>query len=430
MIMRRAWRPAVPKMLEFLLAALTTATVGALLVPLLKSRVAATDRLDNDLAVYRDQLAEVERERAQGTLPEPDAAAARTEIERRILRAADQDTAGPTAQAATHRFLPPALCLLIPLFALGLYLTIGHPGLPSAPFQPATALPEVPASRIADVIAAARARLAATPDDPQALSALAEALIAEANGTVTPAALEALNKALARNPDDPRTLFYLGLAEAQGGDSAAALKRWRALEARSPPDAPWLPTLRAEIQRAVRLAGAPAAGPSPAPSPGAGPTPEQMQAMQNLSPADRQQAIRGMVDGLDAKLRDNPNDRDGWLRLANARRVLGDNPQAIEAYAKADTLGPVDARILADWAEAHVRQVPPGGAVPPAAVAVLQRLEKAEPGNGLALFYLGAADFAAGRKQDAAKRWKTLLGLLPPDAPIRDLLEQKIKEAE
>jgi len=405
-------------MLEFLLAALTTATVAALLIPLLRSRVAATDRLDNDLAVYRDQLAEVERERAAGTLPEPDAAAAKIEIERRILTAAERDQAAPAPQATLHRYLPPALCLLVPLFALGLYLSIGHPGLPSAPFTPERAMPDVPAARIAEVIAAARARLAQNPDDPQALSALGEALTVEANGTVTPAALEALNKALAKNPDDPRTLFYLGLHEAQSGDSAAALTRWRALEARSPPDAPWLPTLRAEIQRVVRASGAPA------------PTQEQMQAMQNLSPADRQQAIRGMVEGLDAKLRDNPNDRDGWLRLANARRVLGEADKAAEAYAKADTLEPVDARILADWAEAHVRQVPPGGAVSPAAVAVLQRLEKAEPNNGLALFYLGAADFAAGRKQEAARRWKTLLALLPPDAPIRGMLEQKIREAE
>ena len=80
--------------------------------------------------------------------------------------------------------------------------------------------------------------------------------------------------------------------------------------------------------------------------------------------------------------------------------------------------------------EPLVRQVPPGGAVPPAAVAVLKRLEQAEPRNGLALFYLGAADFAQGRKQDAARRWKTLLGMLPADAPIRAMLEARIKEAE
>src|SRR5205823_14361149 len=122
--------------------------------------------------------------------------------------------------------------------------------------------------------------------------------------------------------------------------------------------------------------------------------------------------------------------RDGWLRPANARRVRGEAGKAADAYAKAAALGPLDARLLADWAEAHVRQVAPGGAPSPAAVAVLQRLEKAEPNNGLALFYLGAADFAAGHKQDAARRWKTLLALLPADAPIRDMLEQKIKEAE
>jgi cytochrome c-type biogenesis protein CcmH len=125
-----------------------------------------------------------------------------------------------------------------------------------------------------------------------------------------------------------------------------------------------------------------------------------------------------------------PTDREAWLRLANARRVLGEAGKAAEAYARADQLAPVDARILADWAEAEVRQIAPGGAPSPAAVAVLQRLEKAEPDNGLALFYLGAADFAAGRKQEAARRWKALLALLPADAPIRGMLEGKIKEAE
>mgnify|MGYP003580208803 CR=1 FL=1 len=64
------------------------------------------------------------------------------------------------------------------------------------------------------------------------------------------------------------------------------------------------------------------------------------------------------------------------------------------------------------------------------AVAVLERLEKAEPRNGLALFYLGAASFAAGDKPAAARRWKTLLALLPADAPIRAMLEERIKAAD
>ena len=140
-----------------------------------------------------------------------------------------------------------------------------------------------------------------------------------------------------------------------------------------------------------------------------------------------------MVEGLEARLRASPGtpeDRDGWLRLANARRVLGENDKAVEAYARADAIAPLEPRLLVDWAEAHVRRLQPGAAPPAEAVAVLERLEKAEPRNALALFYLGAADFARGDKPAAARRWKTLLALLPADAPIRAMLEGKIKEAE
>jgi cytochrome c-type biogenesis protein CcmH len=61
---------------------------------------------------------------------------------------------------------------------------------------------------------------------------------------------------------------------------------------------------------------------------------------------------------------------------------------------------------------------------------VLKRLEAAQPDNALALFYLGAAAFAHGDKADAARRWKKLLAQLPPDAPIRAMLQEKIRQAE
>ncbi len=419
-------------MLEFLLALLATATVGVLLIPLLRARVGSRGRLEGELAIYRDQLAELERERQAGTVAEGEAAAARVEIERRILAAADRDRpAAPVALPWLHRLLPPALALAIPLLALGLYLEIGRPGLPAAPFvagakPAATGQPADPAR----LVAAARARVAAAPDDPEAQSALGEALTLEADGTVTPPALEAFNRALALDrqagqPDDVRALYYLGLHEAQSGDSKAALKRWQELLASSPPDAPYLPMLRADIERVAKAAGI-----ELPPMPPQAPSPGQVEAMRNLSPEQRQQAIRGMVEGLAARLKDNPQDRAGWLRLANAWKVLGEYGSAADAYGHADALAPVDARQLADWAEAEVRQIKPGAPPPPPAVAVLERLEKAEPRNALALFYLGAASFAAGDKKAAAQRWKTLLALLPPDAPIRGLLEQRIKEAE
>ena len=427
-------------MLEFLLALLATVTVGALLLPLLREQPgaaapadAAAERLEGELGIYRDQLAEIERERAAGLVSESDAAAARLEIERRVLAAAESRRAAPPpASRALHRWLPPVLALAVPLLALSVYLRLGQPGLPAAPFVAGATAPERTLD-VARLVAEAQARVARQPDDAEAQSALGEALTLEADGTVTPAAVAAFTRALGLSPGDARSMYYLGLHDMQAGDSAAALKRWQALVDGSPPDAPYLPALRAEIARVARASGAPApAGPGSGSGAGAMPQPsrEQQEAMAAMTPEQRQQTIRTMVEGLAARLKDNPEDRAGWLRLANAWKVLGEQAGAVDAYARADALGPVDARILADWAEAHVRGLKPGEPPPPAAVAVLKRLEQADPRNGLALFYLGAADFSAGDHKAAAARWKTLLSMLPPDAPIRTLLEERIREAE
>ncbi|HYU11353.1 MAG TPA: c-type cytochrome biogenesis protein CcmI, partial [Stellaceae bacterium] len=279
-------------MLEFLLALLTTATVGALLIPLLRARVTSTSRFEGELAIYRDQLAEIERERTGGALSESEAAAARLEIERRILAAdSNSKTAAPSSDAL-NRLLPPALALAIPLLALGLYLKVGHPGLPAAPFVAGARLSADLTMEVAQLVAQARARVTAEPNNADAQSALGEALTLEADGTVIPAAVEAFNKALARQPDDARSLYYLGLHDVQSGDSAAALKRWQELEARSPPNAPFLPMLRAEMARVAQAAGLPANTTMPQPSR------EQQEAMATLTPEQRQQAIRGMVEGL------------------------------------------------------------------------------------------------------------------------------------
>ncbi len=417
-------------MLEFLLALLTTATVAALLWPLLRMRLPARDRLSGELAIYRDQLAELERERDAGRLKPAEAAAARTEIERRMLAAGDAAAATVktrTATDAVHKWLPPALSLFVPLLALGLYLQTGRPGLPAAPFAD-RGTEHAPAPQqldVAGLLKEARARLAQDPNDADALAALGEGLTLEAGGTVTQPALDALRRALQARPDDARILYYLGLHEAQSGDSKAAIARWRDLEAKSPPDAPYLGLLRAEIARVAKAAGIEVPAQSTMPTPSR----EQQEAMAQLPPEQRQQAIRSMVEGLAARLADAPQDRAGWLRLANAWKVLGENANAADAYGRADTLAPVDARILADWAEAHVRQLAPGAVPSAQAVAVLERLEKAEPRNALALFYLGVAAEAAGNKPAALQRWKTLLALLPADAPIRGMLEERIKAA-
>jgi cytochrome c-type biogenesis protein CcmH len=449
-------------MLEFLFTLLTASTLALLLVPLLRARPCATERLQGDLAIYRDQLAEVECERAAGSLSAREAAAARIEIERRLLAAADRDAndagsratgARPARAAAWHRFLPPALCLLVPAIAFGLYLRIGQPGVPSAPFatQPAALAPAPPTGPGLDQqIAAARARLVKTPDDSDTLSMLGELLTQQVDGIVPEPAVDLFRRALTKQPGNARALFYLGLHEAQAGEPRAALGRWLDLEARSPDGAPWLPMLRADIDRVAEQANidprsisperkqpavASARPPAPALTPMDTPqlTPQEREAMAGMTPAARQAAIRGMVERLDARLQVAPpgrlEDRPGWLRLANARRVLGEPAKAAEAYARADRLAPLDPPLLADWAASEVRQIQPGSAPSPGAVAILKRLEAVDPDNALALFYLGAASFAHGDKADATRRWKKLLALLPHDAPIRKMLKERIEGA-
>src|SRR5262249_42617793 len=84
-----------------------------------------------------------------------------------------------------------------------------------------------------------------TPDQ----SAHGEDLVTAAGGTVGPEARAAFAAALASDPTDPRARFFLGLAAAQDGKADDALQRWLALEHDSPPGAPWLDGLRANIAR-------------------------------------------------------------------------------------------------------------------------------------------------------------------------------------
>lgn len=208
-------------------------------------------------------------------------------------------------------------------------------------------------------------------------SAYGEALVQEAGGQVTPAAAAAFAKAVAQDGADARARYFLGVRKAETGDRKGAIEDWLTLLADSPADAPWLPQLRqtigqtaaqAGIDIAARLAAtqpvgnasvpgqpdpaaaaataaatsATGAAPAPVVPPGVMPSPsrEQVQAAQAMSPADRQAMIRSMVDGLAEKLKANPRDEGGWLRLMRARQVLGDmaaartaRDQALAAFA-------------------------------------------------------------------------------------------------
>ncbi len=147
-----------------------------------------------------------------------------------------------------------------------------------------------------------------------------EALTAAGDGTVTPDAKALFEKAQAKDPSAPKPRFYLARAAEQAGDTGEAIRQLTSLEAASPPDAPWLGVVR---QTLARLKGEPAP-PTPAPT-------------EPKIPAAQQAAIRGMVDGLDARLKTGGGTPDEWLRLIRSRVVLGEHDQAADALARART---------------------------------------------------------------------------------------------
>lgn len=209
--------------------------------------------------------------------------------------------------------------------------------------------------RYGDAARAYARAIALKPDGVGYQSAYGEALVQEAGGQVTPAAAAAFAKAAEQDGADARARYFLAVRKAETGDRKGAIEDWLRLLADSPADAPWLPQLRsvieqtaaqAKIEIAARLAATRPVGnasvpgqPDPAAAAAAtaagapagvmpSPSREQVQAAQAMNPADRQAMIRGMVDGLAEKLKANPKDEAGWLRLMRARQVLGDTAAA------------------------------------------------------------------------------------------------------
>ena len=123
--------------------------------------------------------------------------------------------------------------------------------------------------------------------------------------------------------------------------------------------------------------------------------------------------IRGMVEGLAAKLKANPDDLEGWMKLGRAYGVLGETDKAADAYEHAQSLKPDDPEILIGEAQALMGDRGPETPIPDRAVALLKRAEAMEPGHPAALWYLGLASAQQKKFADATGYWQRLLDQLP-----------------
>ena len=377
---------------------MTSLALGLLLLPLIARQRRAAGRDAYNLAVYRDQLTEVDRDAARGTLPSDQAEAARAEIGRRILALKPAEPAsgeGPAPAVASV-----VAILLMPIAALSLYGALGSPFLPDLPFAgrgaAASGMVAGDDSHIdmTAALAKLRAHLKDHPDDLTGWLLLArsevgtgryregaeayrhavdlsghradilgdwgEAQVLAAGGTVTPAAEKAFAGALKDPETAPRSRYYLALAQMQHGDAKGALKAWRALAADSPTNAAWLPVVRQRIAEASAKLGidppaiktnekaaVPATG-----MPSAATVASTAKALQSASPDQKLTMIKGMVERLAARLKRQPDDAAGWAQLGRSYMVLNEPDKARAAYERAVKLRPDDSALKSALAAA------------------------------------------------------------------------------
>jgi cytochrome c-type biogenesis protein CcmH len=341
---------------------LTAGVVGALLWSYRRAQTAAADAADADVAVYADQLQQIDADRSRGLLSDAEAESARAEVGRRLLSRAAQvkasEAGAPPARGSDRLVI--AAALSIPVLALVLYARLGSPSLPDVPH--AGRSPEQSArSQVDAMIARVEQRLQSAPDDgngwdvigpvylrmerygqaaeafananrllgesPKRLAGFVQAEILANNGIVNPNAKAAAERLLALEPGRVDARMWLALAKEQDGQFQDALTDYRALLGAPQMTPAMTSAIEARISAVEKLARGETVEP---PVNGAGPAGDLP-----VAPTGQQAMIEGMVARLAGRLAEDGKDPAGWAQLMRSYVVLGRKDDASKALADA-----------------------------------------------------------------------------------------------
>jgi len=334
-------------------AFLTIAACLAVLLPFLRRDNPAADPLAHDMEVYRDQLSELERDAARGLIAPAEAEQARAEIGRRILQLDRSEGARPRQSFdRAAKLVASAAVLAVPVLSWGIYVAVGSPAEPDR--RLAVRLSGNPEQNsVAELVARAEQHLTQNPDDGRGWDVLApiylrsgraqdavtaftnsiringataareaglgEARVAVSGGIVTADAQSAFSRALAIDPADGKARYYMALGHSQEGDGEKSMALWQAMTMDLPEGSPW------------RRAAADALRQTAAAVTERGPTDGDIAAAAQMSAQERMVMVEGMVAQLDGRLRENPDDLDGWRRLMRSYQALGRPEEARKA---------------------------------------------------------------------------------------------------
>src|ERR1700686_4163934 len=376
---------------------MTLAAVFAVWWPLARRRKSV--RSGSDVAVYRDQLDEIDRDQAASLIGGVEAEAARVEVSRRLIAAAETAKAASAVAApgpaGRYRFVTLAAAIvLLPLGAAVTYLSLGSPNLVPVSMNAESGGQQLPEGieqtvaevekyleanpkngrgwellapvylrlgRFDDAVRARRNALEIFGPDAARLGDLGEAIIMAANGVVTAEAKGLFERANAADPDDVMAQYYLGLSAKQEGRRDEAVKRWTALVSGARDGAEWLPLVKNAIARIDEKTPPVVAAAPPASSAAVAP------------PEHNGDAIEAMVARLAERLKKDGSDVPGWIQLVRSYRVLGRTEKVKAAIADAHAALATDQEALQrldqglPWLEAEAAS---GAGPAPSAIAV------------------------------------------------------------
>lgn len=343
--------------------------VGVIAAPLVFGRGTAQGREAADAQVFRDQLAEVDRDLARGAINAEEAEGARIEVSRRLLKA-DRDSKaqvelspGPKGLA---RIIALVVLIAVPAAALGLYAELGQPGLPGQPLEERIAaaqdrpsqaeaeaqanldpMPPIADPSLVENLQRLEQVVAGRPDDAEGQRLMgitqlragryvaarkafdryleladqvsaddhashAEAMILGAGGYVSPEAGKALEQALRKDPENPMARYYAGITLAQAGRFSQAVQIWQRLRTEVPDGsqvAGALDALLAEMQQQLPGAVQPQQPGQP------GPSREDIEAAEEMTPEERTEMIASMLARFEDRLTSEGGEVEDWVRL-------------------------------------------------------------------------------------------------------------------
>lgn len=356
-------------------------------MPLARNKNELVPDIQLDKALYHARINEIDQDLKLGGISSQQAEAAKSEEGRKLISAAKFEKADKTQSSFVrsvnfYRVIQGVSIITIPIISLSVYMFLGSPSIPDQSLASRISADPV-GQTLEENVARVEAHLAKSPNDasgwavlapvytrmnrfgdaanawsrvlqlnpkfPQVRSMLAESIMNTTGGIVTKKARDLFIAELKIDPSSAKSRYYIALSLSQEGRFNEAYKSWQLLIEGSNPQAPWLETARKYRDEAMKSAGISPSLKQELPKSEAlnGPSKDQVLEAQKLSKNERTSMIQSMVDGLAEKLKDDPSDQQGWLRLIRAYSVLKDHKSAMSAINKAKTAHVSDISFIA-----------------------------------------------------------------------------------